>query len=375
VEDNSGLDRRDALKKLLAVGAAVPLTGACARPPQAQDALMSLTPRQLAGQRVIFSYSGLHVPSSLLRQIRAGQAAGVIFFGGNISSEAQIASVIRQLRQAQRQSPVASPLLLMTDQEGGLVRRLPGAPVLSAKQIGASGNPAAAASQAGTAAGKNLAGVGMNVNLAPVLDVYYQSGNFIDQFRRSYSSRASTVATCGEAFITAQQRVGVAATAKHFPGLGSATTSQNTDIRPVTLYVSGSGLRATDEAPYRAAIAAGVKLVMASWAVYPALDAHHPAGLSPAVIQGELRGRLRYQGVTVTDAIEAGALAAFGGYGPRAVLAAQAGMDLLLCSAQNPAQGQAVVTALTNALGQGQLNRTAFNAAVQRVTALRNGLH
>jgi beta-N-acetylhexosaminidase len=263
----------------------------------------------------------------------------------------------------------------MTDQEGGLVRRLPGAPVLSAKQIGASGNPAATASQAGTAAGKNLAGVGMNVNLAPVLDVYYQSGNFIDQFHRSYSSRASTVATCGKAFITAQQRVGVAATAKHFPGLGSATTSQNTDIRPVTLYVSRSGLRATDEAPYRAAIAAGVKLIMASWAVYPALDAHHPAGLSPAVIQGELRGRLRYQGVTVTDAIEAGALAAFGGYGPRAVLAARAGMDLLLCSAQNPAQGQAVVTALANALGRGQLNRTAFNAAVQRVTALRNSLH
>ena len=75
----------------------------------------------------------------------------------------------------------------------------------------------------------------MNVNLAPVLDVYYKSGNFIDEFQRSYSSRASTVSTCGKAFITAQQRTGVAATAKHFPGLGSATTSQNTDIRPVTL--------------------------------------------------------------------------------------------------------------------------------------------
>ncbi len=82
--------------------------------------------------------------------------------------------------------------------------------------------------------------------------------------------------------------------------------------RPVTLNVSLSGLRARDEAPYPAAIAAGVKLVMASWAIYPALDASHPAGLSPAVIQGELRGRLGYQGVTVTDAIEAGALAAFG---------------------------------------------------------------
>jgi beta-N-acetylhexosaminidase len=217
--------------------------------------------------------------------------------------------------------------------------------------------------------------VGMNVNLAPVLDVYYSSGNFIDEFQRSYSSRASTVSTCGKAFITAQQRTGVAATAKHFPGLGSATTSQNTDVRPVTLHVSLSGLRTKDEAPYPAAIAAGVKLIMTSWAVYPALDARHPAGLSSAVIQGELRGRLHYRGVTVTDAIEAGALAAFGSFGNRAVLAARAGMDLLLCSAQNPAQGHAVVTALASALDEGQLNRSAFTAATQRVTALRNGLH
>jgi beta-N-acetylhexosaminidase len=183
------------------------------------------------------------------------------------------------------------------------------------------------------------------------------------------------VSTCGKAFITAQQRTGVAATAKHFPGLGSATTSQNTDVRPVTLHVSLSGLRTKDEAPYPAAIAAGVKLIMTSWAVYPALDARHPAGMSSAVIQGELRGRLHYRGVTVTDAIEAGALAAFGSFGNRAVLAARAGMDLLLCSARNPGQGQAVVTALASALDKGQLNRSAFNTAVQRVTALRHGLH
>src|SRR6202034_4159829 len=125
------------------------------------------------------------------------------------------------------QSAVPAPLRLMTDQEGGEVRRLPGAPVLSEKQIGQSSNPAAAAAQAGTGAGQNLAGVGMNVNLAPVLDVFYQVGNFIDQFDRSYSSSAQTVTACGRAFITAQQDTGVAATAKHFPGLGSATASQD----------------------------------------------------------------------------------------------------------------------------------------------------
>jgi beta-N-acetylhexosaminidase len=113
---------------------------------------------------------------------------------------------------------------------------------------------------------------------------------------------------------------------------------------------------------------------MASWAIYPGLDAARPAGVSPAVIQGELRGRLGYEGVTITDAIEAGALAAFGSYGQRAVLAAQAGMDLPLCSAQDVTEGQAVATALASALDGGRLDSAAFNAAVQRVTTLRAGL-
>ena len=370
-----GMGRRGVLKRAMAVAAAAPLGVLPAiGPAQARSAASPLTSRQLAGQRVIFSYPGLTVPSGLLRQISAGQAAGVIFFSGNISSEIQIASVIRQLRQAQQQSPASAPLLLMTDQEGGEVRRLPGAPAMPEKQIGAAANPAVGASSAGAGAGRNLAGVGMNVNLGPVLDVFYQTGNFIDQYQRSYSSKAATVSSCGRAFITAQQKTGVAATAKHFPGLGSVATSQDTDTGPVTLDASLSGLREKDELPYPAAVAAGVKLIMVSWAVYPALDASHPAGLSPAVIQGELRGRLGFKGVTITDAIEAKALTRFGSYGQRAVLAARAGMDLVLCSAQDPAQGQSVVTALSAALDGGQLDRASFSAAVARVTALRAGL-
>jgi beta-N-acetylhexosaminidase len=97
----------------------------------------------------------------------------------------------------------------------------------------------------------------------------------------------------------------------------------------------------------------------------------YPAGLSSTVVQSELRGRPGYQGVTITDALEAGALTAFGSYGQRAVLAAQAGMDLLLCSAQDPSEGQAVTSVLASALDSGQLNSASFDAAVQRVTALR----
>ena len=257
--------------------------------------LASLSPQQLAGQRVIYSYPGLTPPSSLISLIQHGEAAGVIFFGQNISSKKQIAAVIKQLNQANASSnnPVQAPLLLMTDQEGGQVRRLPGRPFLSEKDIGANPLPQAEtlATEAGQGAATNLRGVGMNVNLAPVLDVYRQAGDFDDQFGRSYSKDPNVVADLGARMIKAQQAGGVAATAKHFPGLGAASASQNTDVEPVTLNLSLNTLRTVDEVPYPAAIQAGVKLVMVSWAVYPALGAR-PAGLSPNVVQGELRDRL-----------------------------------------------------------------------------------
>jgi len=372
----SGLSRRQALAGFGAAligGVSARAAAAPARHTRTGFAA-GLTNMQLAGQRVIGSYPGLTPPTSLFTDISSGQVAGVIFFGENISSETQIAGVITQLRQAQAQSPVQVPLLLMTDQEGGLVRRLPGQPVQSEKQIGQSSDPAAAAAAAGTGAGQNLAGVGMNVNLAPVLDVYYKTGNFIDQYQRSYINNPAVVSECGQAFITAQQQTGVAATAKHFPGLGSATKNQNTDNGPVTLTVSLTKLHTIDEVPYPAAVGAGVKLVMVSWAIYPALDAKLPAGLSPIVIGQELRGRNTFTGVTITDALEAGALGAFGTTGQRAVAAAGAGMDLILCSARDVSQGEAATAALATALASGQLDPAAFNAAVNRVTALRAGL-
>jgi beta-N-acetylhexosaminidase len=354
--------------------AAGPVRDAAARPKV--QVVQQLSLQQLAGQRIVYAYAGLKPPASLLAAIRAGEAGGVIFFAPNIASAAQLRSVIGELQRASLASPLHDRLLMLTDQEGGEVRRLPGAPVLSEKQIGEASDPVAAARNAGTGAGRNLRGVGINVNLAPVLDVYRQPGNFIDEFQRSYSSDPATVAELGAAFIAAQQRLGVAATAKHFPGLGSASRSQNTDLGPVTLRSSLSTLRAVDEAPYVSAIAAGVKLVMTSWAVYPALDPRLPAGLSPAVIQSELRGHLGFRGVTITDGIEAGALAAFGSVGNRAVLAASAGADLILCVTTNPddntpALGTAARKAIASALKSGRITRGAAQQSAGRILALR----
>src|SRR5579863_115088 len=140
---------------VLALGAALPAvaaahvgTTAAPRPQAHQEARheagraatpVGLSPQQLAGQRVIYSYSGLNPPASLISLIENGEAAGVIFFGQNIASRTQIAGVIKRLQHADDspRNPVRAPLLLMTDQEGGEVRRLPGQPVRSEKQIGA----------------------------------------------------------------------------------------------------------------------------------------------------------------------------------------------------------------------------------------------
>ena len=113
---------------------------------------------------------------------------------------------------------------------------------------------------------------------------------------------------------------------------------------------------------------------MVSWAIYPALDPKMPAGLSTVVVQQELRSRNNFWGVTVTDALEAGALSAFGTTQQRAVSAANAGMDLILCSARDVSQGEAATSALASAYASGQLEAPPFNAAVNRITALRASL-
>jgi beta-N-acetylhexosaminidase len=142
----------------------------------------------------------------------------------------------------------------------------------------------------------------------------------------------------------------------------------------VTLNLPRKSLRAVDEVPYQSAISAGVRLVMVSWATYPALDSRRPAGLSSTVIQGELRRRLKFTGVTITDALGAGALRAFGAIPNRAVLAARAGMDLLLCAAQNAGEGGDAMHGLAAALRTGRLKLAAFVASIKQIMGLRSSL-
>ncbi|MGH2960859.1 MAG: glycoside hydrolase family 3 N-terminal domain-containing protein [Solirubrobacterales bacterium] len=336
-----------------------------------------LSTPQLVGQRVIVSYEGLEPPDALLELIREGKAAGVIFFGHNIANRTQSANVIAELQSAAEHAvlprPLRRPLLLMTDQEGGIVRRIPGPPGMTEQQIGESPRSRLLAKQAGRAAGRTLAGVGVNVNLAPVLGVLSGQDNFLQMFGRIYSTHHRKVSRLGGAFIAAQQRQGVAATSKHFPGLGAAG-STDTDTAPVTLDLSRRTLRDVDEFPYEKAIAEGTRLVMIANATYPALDPARPASLSRPVIRGQLRRDLGFRGVTITDALEAGGLEDFGPIPHRGVLAARAGADLLLFSEQEIDEGLAGYRELRETYQGGSMNEATFEGSVRRVLRLRKAL-
>ncbi|KAI1366699.1 putative glycosyl hydrolase [Xylaria arbuscula] len=327
-----------------------------------------------AAAHVIFSYPGTAHPARLTTLAKQCQLGGVIIFTENVDSALPGYLAGLQSAYASGGCAVKGPLLILTDQEGGQVKRLPGGPTLSEKMIGQQSNRAAAGNTAGVQAANALKAYHNNGNLAPVLDVYHAEGDFEDQFERSYSNDPAIVAECAAAFITAQQGLGVVATAKHFPGLGAASASENTDARPVTINRSLADLRAIDEMPYSAAIQAGVKMIMPSWAVYPALDAEYPSGISSKWLQGELRGRLGFKGVIITDAIEAGGLSGFGTDPERSVLALAAGVDIILAAARDVSQGEGIVSALVTAVNTGSLSSSAFSASTARISALRNTL-
>ncbi|KAI0468972.1 glycoside hydrolase family 3 protein [Xylaria cf. heliscus] len=327
-----------------------------------------------AAAHVIFSYPGTAHPAHLTALAGQCQLGGVIIFKDNVDSALSGYLAGLQSAFASAGCSVKGPLLILTDQEGGQVKRLPGGPTLSEKMIGEQSDRAAAGNTAGVQAAAALKAYKHNGNLAPVLDVYHEAGDFEDQYERSYSKDSAVVAECAAAFIRAQQAQGVVATAKHFPGLGAATATQNTDQRPVTISRSLADLRDIDEAPYIAAIEAGVKMIMPSWALYPALDPRYPSGISSKWIQGELRGRLGYKGVVITDAIEAGGLEGFGADPERGVLAMAAGVDLILAAARNVSQGEGIRSALVTAVNSGSLSRSTFSASTLRISSLRTTL-
>jgi beta-N-acetylhexosaminidase len=349
---------------VLALGAAIAVagTGTALQAPFSSAPAPSLT--QLLGQRIMVGLPGTVASPALLTEVRRGQVGAVILFAYNIATRSQVRALTSSLQRAARAGG-NPPLLIAVDQEGGEVKRFAnGPPNLDPPQMVAAGGVATARSQ-GVATGRYLAALGVNMDLAPVADVPSSPNAFIWQQQRAFSFHPATVAACSSAFALGLQSAGVAATAKHFPGLGTATYS--TDNGFVVLHPSAAQ-RAADLTPYRTLIPKGVDAVMVAVAAYPVYDSSGtPAALSSRVIGGLLRGQLHFRGVTITDSLSAPT-----GHDEitAGVLAARAGADMLLFI--DGARGE--LSALSAAVRGGRIPMSAALASYQRIVALKRSL-
>jgi beta-N-acetylhexosaminidase len=326
----------------------------------------TLPASQLAGQRLVAGLAGDGLTPRLREAIAAGRLAGVVLFADDFSTRQAGRRLIARLQAIRRPPALRDPLLIMVDQEGGLVKRVDGPPDASARQMGNRG-PAYSRGQ-GRRTARNLRDLGVNVDLAPVLDVA-RPGGTIAATERGFGATAGKVTATAVPFAEGLAAGGVAATAKHFPGFGAA--GENTDFAVEEIQLSKARLRAVDEAPFRAFAAAGGELVMLSTAIYPAF-ADEPAAFARSIATGELRGRLGFEGVSVTDALGTVAVQDFGGPAKAGLAAARAGTDLLLFNTLP--QAESAWRALASSLRTKKLPRKPFEQSVQRVLDLRTSL-
>jgi len=318
--------------------------------------------KKLVGQTIVAKVGAKGPDPTLLKSVRKGWVGSVIVF----PRSAQTLSADVERLQSAASDGGNPPLLVMIDQEGGDVKRLPdGPPDESPQQLGQAGDADAAKSQ-GEKTATYLSGLGVNTDLAPVLDVP-QPTTDKDIASRTFSSNPSVVSSMGVAFAQGLQAENVIATAKHFPGLGRATAS--TDQRPVTIAATTEDLR-TDVIPFKDAIEAGVGMVMVSTASYPTLtpNSKEPAAFSPAIVQQLLRSGLGFKGVIITDDLQAPSVTE----DPQtaATDALQAGNDLLLFAQGGDASTKAF-GAVISGIKKGEISRSLVQGAYDHVTSLK----
>ena len=318
--------------------------------------------RRLVGQLVVGRYLGRQPSASFLARVRAGQLGSVILFGDNTAAGLQATRhAIADLQAAARHGG-NPPLLIMTDQEGGEVRRLPGPPELAAAAMGST----TAAHAQGVAAGRLLRSVGVNVDLAPVADVERAANSFLGT--RSFGSSPAVVAARACAFARGLRSAGVAYTLKHFPGLGWADAS--TDVQQVRLPVPAAELR-TDYAAYHTCGSSPDALIMISSAIYPSLTKSAPAVTSHEIYARELPIALgQSRELTISDALDTPALA---GQKTPALRAIDAGLDLALFSG-NERESALAYKQLLSAARSGVLPQIRLRSAAYAVEALKRRL-
>lgn len=316
------------------------------------------TTRRALARLVWIALDGPEIDGEADALLRDG-AGGVVLFSRNITGAEQLRTLVMQLRDR-----AVGGLRVAIDHEGGHIARI-GAPLTrfpSAMALAATGSPDLAEACARAAAGE-LRWLGIDVNLAPVLDVAADPRN-PSVGVRAFASDPETVARFGSATVRGLQASGVAATAKHFPGHGRTAVDPHHALPVVP---GGLGeLRRADLPPFRAAIDAGVQMVMATHAAYAGLTDGLPSTLSPAVLTDLLRGELGFDGLLITDAMVMRAMADAHGVAAAAATAIAAGADAVMPLDDQPA----AIDVLRAAVGEGRVSEERLASALRRAERL-----
>lgn len=291
-------------------------------------------------------------------------AGALIIYGKNMQSPTQLHDYIASI-----QAHASIPLLVTMDEEGGLVDRLGYyhffAPLPAAQDLGATGN-VALATQAGDQAAQEMLAMGINTDLAPVVDVRGPNGSV--ETTRLYSSDPATVTRFAGAYLDALQSHGVIATLKHWPGIGDVTLDPHLTLPSINAPMSQ--LESQHFATFRALLSHNPGMIMVTHVLVNAVDPTMPATLSPKMVDGILRGELGYNGVVMTDSLYMQGIAERYSLPQAGVLAVMAGDDLLEGAYDTSSMAQ-MIAALKAAISDGRISVARIDQSVQRILALK----
>lgn len=339
---------------------------------EARVIVQGMTLEEKVAQMIFVGFRGTELPQQYAEWIGRHGLGGIILFTRNVESPEQTLALTRAAQAAAKQSRQGLPLAISIDQEGGIVVRMdeeagythfPGNMVL-----GAADDPTLTY-RAARVMGAEMRAVGVNWNLAPVLDVNNNAQNPVIGVR-SYGADPDRVTRHGLAAISGYQAAGVAPCGKHFPGHGDTAVDSHLAL-PVIPH-DRARLEAVEFVPFRAAVKAGLDSMMTAHVFFPALEPKQglPATLSRTVITGLLRDEMGYDGVICTDCLEMKAIA--DNYTPAetALMAVEAGVDALLISHTWDVQ-IAMYEALLEAVRSGRLSEERVTESARRVVSMK----
>jgi len=330
----------------------------------------SMALEERIGQTLMVGFPGTTATREVLELIQRYHVGNVILFSRNVRDAEQVRTLTRHLQKAAREAGHVHPLLIAIDQENGIVQRLGEAATLfpGNMALGAIGSEEVA-SEVALATGRELKALGINMNLAPVVDVNNNAANPVIGVR-SFGEDPQLVARLGSAMVKGYQDAGVISCLKHFPGHGDTAVDSHLAL-PLIAH-SLERLEAVELAPFRGGIEAGAGSVMIAHVAFPALthDDALPATLSSAIIQGLLREKMGYGGVIISDCLEMQAISDTFGTEPAAVMALQAGVDLVLVS-HHAALQRGSFEAIREVALTGELSAQVIQRAAERVVSLK----